>query len=280
MGFFSELKSDLSAAVDSTDEADKEEELEIEKTLGKSMPTHEDEEESFDEPTIGTMTKEPIIEETDASEQEPQEPIEEPEGKETSQLQDVLSSLESIDLNLNNNAETPEMPKAEENISNNGGYTMEQDHSLSDEVSTVTEGMTIRGDIDSNGSMDLIGTVIGNINLKGKLNVSGEITGDSSSSEFFADSAKITGDIHSDGSVKIGQNSVIIGNIMANTAVIAGAVKGDIDVHGPVILDTTAIVMGNIKSQSVQINNGAVIEGMCSQSYADVNPSAFFDGMK
>lgn len=280
MGFFSELKSDLSAAVDSTDEADKEEELEIEKTLGKSMPTHEDEEESFDEPTIGTMTKEPIIEETDASEQETQEPVEEPEAKETSQLQDVLSSLESIDLNLNNNAETPEMPKAEENISNNGGYTMEQDHSLSDEVSTVTEGMTIRGDIDSNGSMDLIGTVIGNINLKGKLNVSGEITGDSSSSEFFADSAKITGDIHSDGSVKIGQNSVIIGNIMANTAVIAGAVKGDIDVHGPVILDTTAIVMGNIKSQSVQINNGAVIEGMCSQSYADVNPSAFFDGMK
>ena len=63
-------------------------------------------------------------------------------------------------------------------------------------------------------------------------------------------------------------------------AVIAGAVKGNIDVHGPVILDTTAIVMGNIKSQSVQINNGAVIEGMCSQVYAEVNPSAFFENIK
>ncbi|MBE5829190.1 MAG: polymer-forming cytoskeletal protein, partial [Butyrivibrio sp.] len=39
-------------------------------------------------------------------------------------------------------------------------------------------------------------------------------------------------------------------------------------------------VMGNIKSQSVQINNGAVIEGMCSQAYADVNPSEFFEGLK
>lgn len=61
---------------------------------------------------------------------------------------------------------------------------------------------------------------------------------------------------------------------------IAGAVKGDIDVHGPVILDTTAIVMGNIKSKSVQINNGAVIEGLCSQCYADISPSTFFEEFK
>ena len=56
----------------------------------------------------------------------------------------------------------------------------------------------------------------------------------------------------------------------------ATAVKGDIDVKGPVILDASAIVMGNIKSKSVQINNGAVIEGLCSQCYADVSPSSFF----
>ena len=29
-----------------------------------------------------------------------------------------------------------------------------------------------------------------------------------------------------------------------------------------------------------QINNGAVIEGMCSQCYADVNPTSFFDEYK
>ena len=57
-------------------------------------------------------------------------------------------------------------------------------------------------------------------------------------------------------------------------------VKGDIDVQGPVVLDSSAIVMGNIKSKSVQINNGAVIEGMCSQCYADVSPTSFFDDYK
>ena len=64
------------------------------------------------------------------------------------------------------------------------------------------------------------------------------------------------------------------------SAAIAGAVKGDIDVQGPVILDSSAIVMGNIKSKSVQINNGAVIEGMCSQCYAEVSPTSFFDDYK
>ena len=47
-----------------------------------------------------------------------------------------------------------------------------------------------------------------------------------------------------------------------------------------VVVDTSAVVMGNIKSRSVQINNGAVIEGFCSQCYADVDVSSLFDGRK
>lgn len=149
-----------------------------------------------------------------------------------------------------------------------------------DETAVVTEGMTITGDIISEGSMELIGTVNGNLDILGKLNITGCIQGNSKAAEIYAEGAKITGEVNSQGSVKIGQSSVVIGNIFATSAVIAGAVKGDIDVQGPVILDTTAIVMGNIKSKSVQINNGAVIEGMCSQCYADVNPTSFFEEFK
>lgn len=150
----------------------------------------------------------------------------------------------------------------------------------SDETSSVTAGMTINGDVISEGSMDLIGCVNGNIDILGKLNVTGYINGNSKAAEIYADNAKINGEVVSEGAVKIGSSSVVIGNICATSAVIAGAVKGDIDVKGPVILDTSAIVMGNIKSKSVQINNGAVIEGMCSQCYAEVNPVSFFDDYK
>ena len=161
---------------------------------------------------------------------------------------------------------------------------VQDDFTASDAASTdtavITAGMSITGDVTSSGNMDLIGSITGNIEILGKLNVTGNITGNSAAAEIYAESAQINGEVKSKGSVKIGQSSVVIGNIFATSAVIAGAVKGDIDVHGPVILDTSAIVMGNIKSKSVQINNGAVIEGMCSQCYADVSPTTFFNDVK
>lgn len=150
----------------------------------------------------------------------------------------------------------------------------------SDETAVITKGMSIIGDLSSTGNLELLGSVTGNIVISGKLNITGTIEGDSKASEIYAEGAKITGEVNSTGSMKVGQSTVIIGNIFATSAVIAGAVKGDIDVKGPVILDTSAIVMGNIKSKSVQINNGAVIEGICSQCYADVNPSTFFEEFK
>ena len=156
-------------------------------------------------------------------------------------------------------------------------YTNRQ---ATDETAVITAGMQIKGDITSEGSVDVVGTVEGNIDVWGKLNITGRVNGNSNAAEIYAEGAKITGEIVSSGAVKIGNSSVIIGNITAKSAAIAGAVKGDIDVQGPVILDASAIVMGNIKSKSVQINNGAVIEGMCSQCYADVSPLSFFDEYK
>lgn len=151
------------------------------------------------------------------------------------------------------------------------------EEAATDENAIITEGMTISGDISTRGSIEIIGSVLGNIEARGKITITGTVQGNSKANEVFADSAKIMGEIRSEGSVKIGQSSVIVGNVVANSAVVAGAVKGDIDVHGPVIIDTSAVVMGNIKSKSVQINNGAVIEGFCSQCYADVDPKTVFN---
>ena len=156
--------------------------------------------------------------------------------------------------------------------------TNNQSAPVSDEVSVITEGTIIKGDIVSNGSLDVRGQVEGNVGCNGKLVVTGVVNGNSSASEFFADAAKIEGEVVSTGTIKIGLGSVIIGNVTSTSAVIAGAIKGDIDVQGPVVVDTSAVVMGNIKSRSVQINNGAVIEGFCSQCYSDVDVQSLFNG--
>lgn len=144
------------------------------------------------------------------------------------------------------------------------------------ETGVIIKGMSVKGDITSEGCLEVQGNVAGNISIEGRLEVTGEVTGNSSAEEVFADGAKIVGDIKCNGAVKVGPSTVVRGNITATAAVVAGAVKGDIDVQGPVILDSTAIIMGNIKSKSIQINNGATIEGLCSQCYGDISPMSFF----
>lgn len=168
----------------------------------------------------------------------------------------------------------PEVKAKEEYVTMD--TTMVESNVVLDETSVITASTTLTGNLASAGSFDIQGTVNGNVSCNGKLVVTGVINGNSTSSEFFADVAKIEGEVVSTGTVKIGAGSVIIGNITATSAVIAGAVKGDIDVQGPVVVDTSAVIMGNIKSRSVQINNGAIIEGFCSQCYADVDVQGIF----
>lgn len=170
----------------------------------------------------------------------------------------------------------PEVRAKEERIVMDTPIRETEANVVLDETSVITASTTLTGNLASAGSFDIQGTVNGNVSCNGKLVVTGMINGNSTSSEFFADVAKIEGEVVSTGTVKIGAGSVIIGNITATSAVIAGAVKGDIDVQGPVVVDTSAVIMGNIKSRSVQINNGAIIEGFCSQCYADVDVQGIF----
>ena len=312
MGFFSDLKEDLSQAVNELMPEDGEPQEEgfgdinemLDRVDSIVVPEVAEEEPVLEQPQGADVVEEAAIEEPVEEEitlAEPEEELTEDnlEAELAAALdEDVNPGDSEADMDLERMLESalaanemdvtpiyeekqePEQENKKETKGESKVAELINARMASDETSSVTAGMTINGDVVSEGSLDLIGCVNGNIDILGKLNVTGYINGNSKAAEIYADNAKINGEISSEGAVKIGASSVVIGNICATSAVIAGAVKGDIDVKGPVILDTSAIVMGNIKSKSVQINNGAVIEGMCSQCYAEVNPISFFDDYK
>ncbi len=192
----------------------------------------------------------------------------EPVEKENTEMTDD----KIIEITSIKEPETTEKPEA----STDANPETPNPEEISDSTTYITKGTRIEGNVFTDGSVDLLGTVEGDVNCYGKLVVSGSITGKVNAGEIYANAAKVEGEIVSAGSVKIGVGSVIIGNIDAQSAVIAGAVNGEVDVKGPVIVDSTAVIMGNIKSRSVQINNGAVIEGFCSQCYSDIDVKSFF----
>ena len=135
-------------------------------------------------------------------------------------------------------------------------------------TTVITKGTIINGSIISDCSLDVMGTINGDIECLGKLSISGKVTGNSIASEVFVDTDRLEGSINSEGCVKIAQKTVVIGDITASSGVIAGAVRGAVDISGPVVIDSTAVIQGDIKAMSVQVNNGAVLDGHVSLSYA------------
>ena len=309
------IEDEVSAVVLEDMEAEEPEEVAVEETQAVKEPEaieepqeevaegpealEEPEEEVAEESEAIKEPEEEVVEETQAV-KEPEKDVDTEEDIENEKSQEKVAKEPEVKEMLIRNDNSFEKEVYEEIMKDDTGKNSENRNELEsavnevvdervesvmsqevlDETAIVTKGMKVNGDISSQGSLDVLGSIKGNIEVLGKLNVSGQIEGNSNAAEVFADAAHITGEIHATGTVKVGINSVIIGNIFATSAVIAGAVKGDIDVHGPVVLDSSAIVMGNIKSKSVQMNNGAVIEGLCSQCYADVSPASFFKDIK
>ena len=277
MGFFSDLKDDLSQAVNELMPEEEEMMQQMQAAAGQAVAE-----------SPAAVPEEVLpVEQTMSLEEEPETMTSETVNGFDTDLSQMLDKVDEIPVSIPEPEPEPQ-PQEEEIYVAPVAAEQKQEPMLSassnkrasDETSVLTDSMIINGNIATEGALDIRGSVVGNVEALGKLNITGAIQGNSQAAEIYAEGAKITGELRSNGSIKVGQSSVIIGNIFATSAVVAGAVKGDIDVKGPVILDSSAIVMGDIKSKSVQINNGAVIEGLCSQCYAEVNPTSFFEELK
>lgn len=145
-------------------------------------------------------------------------------------------------------------------------------------VTVITKGTKIDGSISADGSLEVYGVITGDVCCDGKLAIHGTVSGNSTAEEIFVNTAtKFKGNLTSDGAVKIGAETVVIGDVTGTSAVIAGAVKGEVDINGPVVLDSTAVIKGNINAKTVQINSGAIVDGYCSLSYSNIDVNDIFE---
>lgn len=147
-------------------------------------------------------------------------------------------------------------------------------------LTLISEGTTIKGGITSEVSIEVMGTINGDIESKGKVAINGTVTGSVAAAEIYVNTPRLEGSLSSEGTVQISADTVVVGDIVGASAYIAGAVKGSIDVNGSVSLDETAVVKGDINAKSIQINEGAVLDGHCILSYSDVNIDEVFEEKK
>ena len=286
MGFFNDLREDLASAVNQLTDDRSENDIEISSKQMKDEIAKKEKKNKKDKRNNDNLEHE-IKNYLNISE----EPTEtEAVEDETDQVEVAFeNTVETNESALEVNVETNENSEAEIVTETIVEETMDNTFSSnqitadfqadSNDFSVISKGTVVHGGIDTTGSIEINGVVEGPVKANGELILSGTINGDVEALIISVNAGRIKGNIKAFNGIYISDNSVIIGDIESTEAEIGGAVKGKIDVNGPVVLKSEAKVLGDIDCKSVEINNGGVIEGKCSQKYADVSPSTFFENL-
>src|SRR5438132_8734912 len=96
------------------------------------------------------------------------------------------------------------------------------------------------------------------VELKGTLRFSGELTFD----------GKLDGDIVSEGSLNLGDNAVVKGNINVNTVVTRGKINGNITAKEKIDVKSKTELFGDIRAPKLVIEEGVTFVGK-----SEVNPN-------
>jgi len=96
------------------------------------------------------------------------------------------------------------------------------------------------------------------VEIKGTIKFSGELTFD----------GKLDGDITSDGTLQLGDNAVIKGNLNVNSVVIRGKVNGNVIAKEKIEIKTKTELFGDIRAPRLMIEEGVTFVGK-----SEVNPN-------
>ncbi len=102
------------------------------------------------------------------------------------------------------------------------------------------------------------------VELKGALKFTGEMTFD----------GKLDGDINSEGTLNLGDNAVVKGNINVNAVVVRGKVNGNVTAREKIDIKTRTELFGDIRAPKLVIEEGVTFVGKTEVNPNKVAPTA------
>jgi cytoskeletal protein CcmA (bactofilin family) len=113
----------------------------------------------------------------------------------------------------------------------------------------------------SNDSKNVLNS---DVELKGTLRFTGELTFD----------GKLEGDIQSEGTLNLGDNAVVKGNITANSVLVRGKVNGNVTAKEKIDIKTKTELFGDIRAARLVMEEGVIFVGQTEVNPNKVSPIA------
>lgn len=146
-------------------------------------------------------------------------------------------------------------------------------------ATVISRSMVIVGEITSSGDIDIYGDVKGSIKTDGDVKATGKIVGDMASGSFTLNGCTIQGNITAKGSVVIGLNTVIVGDIIADSIKLNGKVKGNLTIAKMSEFLENALLAGDVHSQTISMSQGAKLHGNVSVALDSSQSEKEFDSI-
>src|ERR1700748_2820907 len=102
------------------------------------------------------------------------------------------------------------------------------------------------------------------VEIKGSLKFSGELNFD----------GKLDGDINGEGTLTLGDSTVINGNLTAQSVVVRGKVTGNINAKDKIEIKTKAELFGDIRAAKLVVEEGVIFVGRTEVNPNKVVPTA------
>jgi len=116
----------------------------------------------------------------------------------------------------------------------------------------------------NNNNNDSKNVLNSDVELKGTLRFTGEMTFD----------GKLEGDIQSEGTLNLGDNAVIKGNIAANSVLVRGKVNGNVTAKEKIDIKTKTELFGDIRAARLVMEEGVTFVGQTEVNPNKVSPTA------
>jgi len=144
------------------------------------------------------------------------------------------------------------------------------------QTSVIAEGTTITGRLRSSGHVEIMGRMDGNLEADGDVTVSGKISGNIKGDQLRMLNCHVKGNLEADSRVVINSESVIIGDLHADSLVLDGKLKGNVNVSKTAVFNSNSYLLGDITTSTISVDAGAVINGMV-RTFVDYDSESPFD---
>ena len=171
---------------------------------------------------------------------------------------------------VNNVYEKPMTEKRNEDMEmENDNTYMNQTTAFATADTSISKDACLTGDLKMEGNLKLSGTIIGNINCSGDVRIDGKVEGNITCANAYFDHAEVVGNITCQSYIEILEGTSIQGNIQSSEMQSNGYIVGNVDVHGDIKLSQNAVIEGDVMAQFLESEKGASLKGQCIISAQD-----------